>query len=77
MKVFKWLQPKIVTVVETKTEIKYVVDPHMGQRQLEAIRKLVDTKKYRHGDTIEEVAYKQGQIDLVELIHKQIIGGKL
>lgn len=77
MKVFKWLQPKVVTVVETQTKVEYIVDPHMGKRQLDAIRKNVSETKYQVGDTIESVAYRQGQVDLMEFIEKRIIGGKL
>lgn len=58
-------------------EVRYVVEPQMGRRQIEQIRKHVDMTKYRVGDSIESVAYRQGQIDLIDHIERQILGGKL
>lgn len=58
-------------------EVRYVVDPQMGRRQIEQIRKHIDMTKYRVGDSIESVAYRQGQIDLLDMIERQILGGKL
>lgn len=58
-------------------EVRYVVDPQMGRRQIEQIRKHVNMTKYRVGDPIESVAYRQGQIDLLDYIERQILGGAL
>lgn len=77
MDLLKWLRPEPVTVTELVPTIEYVVDPHMGQRQLDAIMKHVDKTRYKVGDPIESVAYRQGQLDLAEFINKQIIGGKI
>ena len=71
MDLSKWLCPKPKIV----TEVQHIVDPHMGQRQIDDIMKKVDQTKYRVGDSIESVAYRQGQIDLAEFIRKHIIGG--
>lgn len=57
--------------------VRYVVEPQMGRRQIEQIRKFVDLTKYKVGDSIESVAYRQGQVDLIDFIEKQILGGKL
>ena len=73
MNIMKWLRPK----PEVVTEVVHIVDPHMGKRQIEAIMKHVDQTKYKVGDSIESVAYRQGQIDLANYIARQIIGGKL
>ncbi|MCP4342369.1 MAG: hypothetical protein GY799_26705 [Desulfobulbaceae bacterium] len=70
---FKWLKPDTIEI----EKVVHVVDPHMGQRQLNAIMKYVDQTKYQVGDSIESVAYRQGQADLALFIRKQIIGGKL
>ena len=67
----KWLRPK------PEIRVEYVVDPHIGKRQLEKIMNHVDRTKYKVGDTLESVAYRQGQMDLADYIAKQIIGGKL
>lgn len=75
MDLLKWVRPE--PDIDMITKIKHVVDPHMGQRQLDMIMKHVDQTKYRVGDTIESVAYRQGQLDLAEFIKKQIIGGRL
>lgn len=64
----KWLRPEPKRI--------HIVDPHMGERQLEQIMKYVDQTKYRVGDPIESVAYRQGQADLAEFIRKKIIGGR-
>ena len=66
-----WLRPAPVI------EVRYVVDPQMGKRQLEQIQKHVNRTKYRLGDTIETVAYRQGQADLAHFIESQLFGGKL
>jgi len=73
MDILKWIRP----APRVETVVQHVVDPHMGQRQLVAIMKHVDQTKYQVGDSIESVAYRQGQIDLANFINKQIIGGKL
>lgn len=73
MDLLKWLRPEPVKV----TEVEYVVEPHMGRRSIEKIRQLTDQTKYKVGDSLELVAYKQGQQDLLDLIEKQIIGGKI
>lgn len=73
MKLFNWLRPEPVVT----TTVEHVVDPHMGNRQLTQIQKYVDQTKYKVGDSIESVAYRQGQADLCDFIHKRIIGGKL
>ena len=75
MKLFNWLRPEPPPAPEA--EVRYVVDPHMGQRQLEKIRRSIDKSKYKVGDTLESVAYRQGQQDVLDFIEKQIIGGKL
>lgn len=67
---FKWFK-------KPEPEIRYVVDPHMGQRQMEKIMTHVDRTKYKVGDSLESVAYRQGQQDLADFINKQILGGKL
>ena len=77
MKAFKWLRPEPEVVTRVETEVQYVVDPHMGKRQLEKIRRSIDKSKYKVGDTLESVAYRQGQQDVLDFIEKQIIGGKL
>ena len=75
MKLFNWLRPEPPPAPEA--EVRYVVDPHMGERQLQAIKKHVSTSRYQVGDSIESVAYRQGQLDLCDFIHKQILGGRL
>lgn len=73
MKLFNWLRPDPVI----HTEIKYVVDPQIGRRQVKQIREKIDTTKYRIGDSLESVAYRQGQMDLIDFIERSILGGKL
>ena len=71
MDLMNWLRPK------PKVEIVYKVDPQMGKRQLELIQKHVNRTKYKVGDKIETVAYRQGQADLFNFIETQLFGGKL
>lgn len=77
-KLMKWLrrEPVTITKIEYQDRVEYIVDPHMGKRQLDTIWSRINRKPYNVGDSIESVAYRQGQIDLFEFISKQILGGK-
>lgn len=77
MKIFKWLRPQTIIKTETVIEKVHVVDPQMGKRQLDIIRTHVNQKKYQLGDSIESVAYRQGQIDLFNFIETKLFGGKM
>ena len=80
---FEFLRPaplvmtKYIAVPTHVPYVKTTVDPRMGKKQLDQIKKAIDMKKYKIGDTLESVAYRQGKQDLFEYIEKNIMGGKL
>ena len=65
------LDPRVITK-EVETVIK---DPNgFMPNDMKAVRQLMKTKQYKLGDSLESVAYRQGQEDLFQLIEKHIIG---
>lgn len=58
-------------------KIQILVDPQFGKRQLALIDRHINRKKYQVGDSIESVAYRQGQIDLRNFIEIKLVGGKI
>lgn len=58
-------------------EIVYVVDHKIGVRQIAIARKSINESKYKVGDTIESVAYRQGQIDMLDFFETQLSKGKI
>ena len=70
MNIFKKSEPK------QETE-KYVPnkDPHgLIQRDIQFIEENVPSSGYRKGDTLADVAYRQGQADLLNFIKKHFKG---
>ena len=65
--------PRVITkTVETEKIIK---DPNgFMPNDMKAVRQLMKSKPYKLGDSLESVAYKQGQEDLCTLIETHIIG---
>ncbi len=69
--------------VVTKTEYKwkdnvvYLKDPHgLIKRDLATIERFIKSKPYKVGDTLESVAYRQGQLDLYNLIRTKMVETK-
>lgn len=68
MRLFKKNPPEVV--VKTKV----LLDPNgLSKPQMAQIRKYAATGKYKVGDPLESVAYRQGQLDLIEMIENRII----
>ena len=74
MKLLNWL---IQLWRNAFPEPQILVDPHFGKRQIALIDKHINQKKYQVGDSLESVAYRQGQVDLLKFIDTKLIGGKI
>jgi len=58
----------------TVREPEVLLDPHgIAGRQMVQIKKYCGTGKYKVGDTIESVAYRQAQLDLIDFIETKLI----
>lgn len=69
--------PKVITkTVEVEVEVEKIVKDPNGfiKNDMILIRSLMKKKPYKIGDSIESVAYRQAQEDLLALIESKIIG---
>lgn len=65
-----YLINKFTKVVHKEVIIK--CNHGLIQTDLERIKKVIDMSDYRVGDSLESVAYKQGQKDLIRFIETHL-----
>lgn len=64
--------------VVVRREVEVQLDPRGSTRtDLEYIRKHTRPVHWTEGDTLETVAYRQGQADLIKFIETKVLGRRL
>lgn len=67
-----WIQRKPVIIEKLVPVVR--LDPNgLSKSQMATIRKYAGTGKYQLGDDLPSVAYRQAQLDLIEMIERRII----
>tara|TARA_R110000851_G_scaffold136239_3_gene271897 strand:+ start:129 stop:350 length:222 start_codon:yes stop_codon:yes gene_type:complete len=67
--------PRVITQTITEVERITVKDPNgLIRHDLLQIQKWLPDTRYKAGDTLEEVAQRQGMHDLFEIINRKIVG---
>lgn len=71
---FKFLKALFLPAPQVITKERIVKDPHgLIKRDIEVLRKYAGRGKYSVGDSLESVAYRQGQLDLIEMIEAKMV----
>lgn len=67
-----WIQRRPITIEKPVPVVR--LDPNgLSRSQMALIKKYAATGQYQIGDSIESVAYRQGQLDLIKMIERRII----
>jgi hypothetical protein len=73
-----WLLPQPQVRVEVKTITEVQLNPRgLIRTDIDFIKKQLPTVHWKPGDSLQDVAYRQGQADLLHFIENTVIGRRI